>query len=144
MEYFDINDPEIRERIIIENNLAFAFPTNIPIVVGHVLICPKRQVSKIEDLNDDELQAIFDLQKKMKMAMMRIFAAEGFNYAWNEGPVAGQSVGHFHLHMLPRKKGDTGVLEYEPRKFLYRTGDRAESPAQELVEVAELLKSALV
>lgn len=140
MEYFDIHDPEIEERVIVENNLAFAFPTKTPIVPGHILICPKRHVSKVEELNLDELQAIFDLQKQLKHSMKEVFGAEGFNYAWNEGSMAGQSVNHFHLHMLPRKTGDTGIVEYEPRKFLYRPGERAESSKEELIAVGKLLK----
>ncbi len=141
MEYFNINDPQIKSRLIIENELAFAFPTNIPIVPGHTLICPKRHVSKIDDLNDDELHAILLLQKKLKQAMIKVFAAEGFNYAWNEGQIAGQKVNHLHLHMLPRKKSDSGIFEYDPRKFLYRPGKRPESPEQELSEVAELIRN---
>lgn len=86
MQYFDFTDS--KERIIIENDLAFAFPTNIPIVPGHTLICPKRHVPTIDDLTEHELMALFDLQKKLKSAMIQAFAAEGFNYAWNEGDVA--------------------------------------------------------
>jgi histidine triad (HIT) family protein len=140
MEYFDINNIEIKKRIIVENKHAFAFPTKTPIVPGHTLICPKRNVSKIEDLKEEEIKAIFDLQSKLKKAMIKAFNAEGFNYAWNDGKIAGQSINHFHLHMLPRKKDDTGILEYEPRKFLYRPGERPISPENELIEVAKLIQ----
>lgn len=135
--------PEIKERIIIENDLAWAFPTNIPIVPGHILICPKRCVAKFDDLVDTEREAIFDLVKKLKPALVKTFDAEGFNFAWNEGEVAGQKVPHFHLHMLPRKKGDTGVTDYEPRKFLYRPGSREESPEEELKVISKEVKKNL-
>jgi len=75
--------------------------------------------------------------------MIKAFAAEGFNYAWNEELVAGQTVPHLHLHMLPRKKGDSGIVDYEPRKFLYRPGERSDSPDQELIKVTELIKKNL-
>ncbi len=143
MEYFDINDPKIKNRIIIENELAFAFPSNTPIVPGHSLICPKRHVSKIDDLFNDELNAMLLLRKKLKKAMVSAFCADGFNYAWNEGRIAGQSVDHMHLHILPRKKSDSGVFEYDPRKFLYRVGERPRSPEQELSEIVELIKKNL-
>lgn len=143
MEYFDINNPNIKNRLIVENERAFAFPSNIPIVPGHTLICPKRHVSIIDDLTNDELHAILLLQKELKQAMIKAFNAEGFNYAWNEGKIAGQSVNHLHLHILPRKTGDSGIFEYEPRKFLYRPGERSVSPDQELIEVAKLIKDNL-
>ena len=66
MEYFDINEPKIKNRLIVENEWAFAFPSKMPIVPGHTLICPKRHVSKIDDLTEDELHAILFLQKQLK------------------------------------------------------------------------------
>src|SRR5665647_784519 len=106
-------NPGVKEREIIRNELAWAFPTNIPIVPGHVLICPIRCVADINDLTKEEVTAIFDLQEKLKKAFKKVFGAEGFNYAWNENEVGGQAVPHFHLHMLPRKEGDTGITEYD-------------------------------
>lgn len=132
--------PEIKERAIIQNNLAFSFPTNIPIVPGHILIVPNRCVANSGDLTHEEILAIFDLRKQLNKALIQAFDAEGFNYAWNEGESAGQAVPHFHLHMLPRKKGDKGIDEYEPRKFLYRPGSREVSPESELQSVTELIK----
>jgi len=135
--------PEIKERQITSNDLAWAFPTNIPVVPGHTLVVPKRCVAKFEDLNKEEVDAIFDLVNKLKIALIKTFGAEGFNIAWNEGKLAGQSVPHFHLHLLPRKEGDTGITEYEPRKFLYRPGSREDSPEKELRAVAKLIKGNL-
>jgi len=132
------------ERAIVKNRLAFAFLTNIPIVSGHTLVSPVRCVKKIDDLTSEEYQAIFDLVNKLKKVYEKLFGAEGFNCAWNEGEVAGQSVPHFHLHLLPRKKGDTGITEYDPRKFLYRPGSRKESTEEELKEIAQNVKNVLV
>ena len=115
---------EVKAREIIRNEYSWAFPTNIPIVPGHILISPIRCVAKFEDLTKEEISAIFDLLNKIKKSLVKAFNAEGFNYAWNEGKLAGQSIPHFHLHVLPRKTGDTGILEYEPRKFIYRTVER--------------------
>lgn len=137
-------NPAIKERTIIKNDLAWAFPTNIPIVPGHVLIAPIRCVAFFEDLTDKEKTAIFDIRNKLKKVLTKLFQAEGFNYAWNEHEVAGQSVPHFHLHMLPRKTGDTGITEYEPRKFLYRPGSREQSPEEELKAVSELIRNELI
>ncbi len=135
--------PAIKERVIISNELAFAFPTNIPIVPGHVLIVPTRCVATFAELTEAERQAIFNLMGTLKGALTKVFGAEGFNFAWNEGKLAGQSVPHFHLHLLPRKEGDAGIIEYEPRQFLYRPGSREASPEAELKEVAKQLKLTL-
>lgn len=135
--------PAIKERTIVENDHAWAFPTNIPIVVGHTLVAPKRCVAKYEDLTDDEKDAIEDIRKKICSALKRTFGAEGFNFAWNDGKDCGQSVPHFHLHILPRKAGDTGIYEYEPRKFLYRPGEREATPEEELKKVARIISSAI-
>ncbi len=136
-------DPEVKEREIIRNEYAWAFLTNIPIVPGHVLIAPIRCVADFDGLTQEEISAIFELREKLKDALIKSFSAEGFNYAWNEGKLAGQSIPHFHLHMLPRKTGDAGVLEYEPRKFIYRPGEREISPAEELNEVRDVIRNNL-
>jgi bis(5'-adenosyl)-triphosphatase len=136
-------NPAIKERTIISNEFAWSFPTNIPIVPGHVLICPVRCVAKLEELTDNELSAILELRMRLKQALVDLFGATGFNYAWNEGELAGQSVPHFHLHMLPRKKGDTGITQYDPRQFLYRPGSREASPETELLAVAKQIAEAI-
>lgn len=57
--------PAIKERQIIENYLAWAFPTNIPITVGHTLVVPKRCLSKYEDLSKEEKESIEELRIKI-------------------------------------------------------------------------------
>ena len=132
--------PEIKERQIIENDLAWAFLTNIPITLGHTLIIPKRCVAKYEDLTSEEKEAIENLRIKIVEALSKLYGAEGFNIAWNVNKIAGQSVPHFHLHIVPRKVGDEGIYEYEPRKFLYRPGSRETTPETELKAISEEIK----
>ena len=132
--------PEIKERSIAENQTAWAFLTNIPITPGHTLVSPKRVVETMEELTEDELVDIFALTSLVKKALRTTYGAEGFNFAWNEGREYGQSVPHFHLHIVPRTPGDDGITEYEPRKFLYRPGSRQDSPEAELAEIATILR----
>jgi diadenosine tetraphosphate (Ap4A) HIT family hydrolase len=133
--------PEIKDRQILEeNNLAWAFPTNIPITQGHTLVVPKRCVSTFEDLTAEEILAVFTLAKKITNALRKVYGAEGFNFAWNQEKLAGQAVPHFHLHILPRKEGDTGLLGYDPRSFLYRTGDREPLPEAEILKMRDEIK----
>ncbi len=135
--------PEIKERQIVENDLAWAFLTNIPITLGHTLVVPKRCVGRYEDLTPEEKLAIEDLRMKIVNALTKLYGAEGFNIAWNVNKMAGQSVPHFHLHIVPRKAGDEGIYEYEPRKFLYRPGSRVTTPEDELKEVSFEIKDAI-
>lgn len=135
---------EVRLRAFAENDLAFASLSNIPIVPGHTIICPKRHVKYYEEMTFDERAAIEDLRTRIKVALKKSLGAEGFNCAWNEERVAGQSVEHFHLHLVPRKEGDAGICEYEPRKFLYRPGSRAAAPTEELESASEIIKKELL
>lgn len=134
----------IKKREIVGDNLAWAFPTNIPITSGHTLIVPRRCVARYEELTLEEKSAIEDLRLKICEVLRQKFGATGFNFAWNDGKLAGQSVPHFHLHVLPRQEGDTGITEYEPRKFLYRPGSREDSPEDELQEVARIIREGLI
>src|SRR5579872_3653672 len=86
-----MNDPTIGDRTVAENDLAIAFLGNMPIVPGHILVCPKREVAKSEDLSQEEWRDILDLKAVVCEKLKKVFQAEGFNFAWNEGELAGQS-----------------------------------------------------
>lgn len=135
--------PEIKERQVASNDLAWAFPTNIPITPGHMLVVPKRCVAKYEELTPEEKGTIEELRLKIVSALKKLYGSEGFHFAWNDAKVAGQSVPHFHLHIVPRKEGDAGITEYEPRKFLYRPGSREATPEAELAAIAEEIRNAI-
>lgn len=135
--------PEIKQRMVVENELAWVFPTNIPITPGHILVAPKRCVAKLDELTNEERLAILSLADKMMTTLKKVYGAEGFNCVWNQEKLAGQSVPHFHLHIIARKEGDTGLLGYDPRSMLYRTGDREPTSEYELQKVSRLLQDNL-
>ncbi len=135
--------PEIKTRTVKNNGLAWAFLTNIPIAPGHTLVAPVRHVQKFEELTADEKTAIFALMTEVKAALEDLFGAEGFHHVWNEEKIAGQSIPHFHLHIVPRKTGDEGITEYEPRKFLYRPGSRETTPEAELQDISKQITAKL-
>lgn len=142
MECVFCAEPALQSRIITKNNLVFAFPTNIPITPGHTLVAAVRCAPSFDDLTNEEVGALFLMRRRIIGALKTAFGAEGFHFAWNEGEAAGQNVKHFHLHIVPRKKGDAGITKYEPRKFLYRPGSREQSPEKELQTVAKQIKKA--
>lgn len=135
--------PEIKQRSIAENKTAWAFLTNIPITPGHALITPKRVVETIDELSEEELLDIFSLAVIVKKGLRKVYGTKGFNCAWNEGKDFGQSVPHFHLHIVPRSAGDTGITQYDPRSFLYRPGSREDLPESELVATAAEIRSGI-
>ena len=143
MQCIVCDNEDLRARKVSENDLAWAYPTNIPITPGHTLIVPKRHATRPRELSNEERLAILDLAEEIKSALAKAFGAKGFNVAYNEGSVAGQNVAHFHMHIVPRTEGDAGIVEYEPRKFLYRPGSRATSAEEELREVASLIRAHL-
>ena len=97
---------EIPVEIIEESENFLAFPDKNPIAKGHTLIISKKHFSNIIDLPcilGSELLGMIKtiVEKRIKEK------AEGFNIATNIGQAAGQVVMHIHVHIIPRKKGDS-------------------------------------
>lgn len=101
--------PQIADRTYLENDLAFACLGNMPITPGHTLVIPRREVATFAELNPEELSAIQELSVRVMDRLSQHLGAEGFNCAWNQGEKYGQSVGHFHLHIVPRSPVIAGL-----------------------------------
>jgi diadenosine tetraphosphate (Ap4A) HIT family hydrolase len=110
----------------LENELAYASYDTYPVTNGHCLIIPKRHIKNYFDLTDKEILACFQLIKKIKIKIeSNDDTVEGFNVGTNSGSVAGQSVLHCHIHVIPRRKGDVenpqgGVRSVIPLKQHYK------------------------
>ena len=77
-----------------------------PISPGHTLIIPKRHVGSFFDLSSDEREDLMSLLGTAKANVEAEFKPDGYNIGINDGPVAGQTVPHLHVHLIPRYKGD--------------------------------------
>ena len=92
---------------IFENDLAFATFDSYPVSKFHVLIVPKRHVKNYFELSNDEFLAC---NKMIMLSKNKIEkedqTIEGFNIGSNIGKVAGQSINHCHIHLIPRREGD--------------------------------------
>lgn len=96
-----------KEKVLIENEYAFAIPDKYPITEGHTLIIPKRHFASYFDSVQVEHDAIYGLLKiREKQLMENDPLIAGFDIGVNVGEVAGQKVFHCHIHLIPRRKGD--------------------------------------
>jgi ATP adenylyltransferase len=97
-----------KEKILIENDYAFAIPDKYPITEGHTLIIPKRHFASYFDSIQVEHDAIYGLLKMLeKQLLEKDPVITGFDIGVNVGEVAGQKVFHCHIHLIPRRKGDS-------------------------------------
>ena len=85
-----------------------------PASKGHALILPKSHAANIYELSDEMAAKAMILAKKMATAMTAALKCDGFNIVQNNGECAGQTVFHFHMHLIPRYKGDNVGLTWTP------------------------------
>ena len=88
-----------------------------PASKGHALILPKVHVKNIYELPDELAGKVLVLAKKMATAMTEALECDGFNILQNNGETAGQTVFHFHMHLIPRYKEDNVKLTWVPGKL---------------------------
>ncbi len=96
-----------KERVVVENKLAYAVLDAFPVTEQHTLIIPKRHVTDYFGLHQPERNAIHRLLEECRQSIMDSDdTVTGFNVGNNIGEDAGQTVMHCHMHLIPRRKGD--------------------------------------
>ncbi len=96
-----------KEDIIYENEFAYATFDSHPVSKNHCLIIPKRHIKDYFELNENEVVGCDKLIKKIKdFIIKKDETIKGFNIGSNSGKVAGQSIMHCHIHLIPRRDGD--------------------------------------
>ena len=109
-----------------ENDLAYASYDSYPVSDHHCLIIPKRHIKDYFDMTNDELIACNDLIQIVKNEILsKDVNVKGFNIGTNAGKIAGQSIMHCHIHLIPRREGDVdnpqgGVRSVIPNKQHYK------------------------
>ena len=115
----------LKKDFIFENDLAFASLDSYPVSKFHSLIIPKKHKENYFDLDNDEILACNNLILKIKKKIQNDDKSVlGFNMGINSGIVAGQSILHCHIHLIPRRVGDVenpqaGVRGVNPSKQHY-------------------------
>ena len=84
---------------------------------GHALILPKEHYANLNELDDELAAKAFVLAKKMITKLTDILGCEGYNVLQNNGTAAGQTVFHFHMHLIPRYAEDDVKVGWKPGKL---------------------------
>ena len=112
-------------KVVAEYNSVFAIKDNYQVTKGHHLIIPFRHTENYFSMNDQEREDTTALLKALKPKLEeKDPTITGFNIGMNSGETAGQTVMHSHIHLIPRRKGDTlnprgGVRGVIPNKMDY-------------------------
>lgn len=83
-----------------------------PATRGHALIIPKNHYANLYELPEEIAADAMKLAKKLMIRMTEKLHSDGFNIIQNNGEIAGQTVFHFHMHLIPRYKEDGEILKY--------------------------------
>jgi bis(5'-adenosyl)-triphosphatase len=96
----------ILESAFYGNERFFALYNIAPVLPGHSLIVPRAHLGSVLDLSEADLGAFVLFARHVTRLLTRAFAADGFDWTIQDGPSAGQTVPHVHLHVIPRHAGD--------------------------------------
>ena len=113
-----------KDRIILENEIAFAVYDVFPVSKGHMLIIPKKHINNYFEADEDTKKQLWKLVDECKEMADKKYAPQGYNIGINCGETAGQTVMHLHIHLIPRYSGDIknprgGVRGVIPDKRIY-------------------------
>ena len=120
-----IANGEIPSNTIYENEDFRVILDNGPATKGHALVLPKKHYADLFEIPEDVLAGAAKVAKKVAGTMKEKLSCDGLNLVQNNGEAAGQTVFHFHFHLIPRYENDGQHILWKPT-----------SPsAEELVEV---------
>jgi len=95
-----------QDRIIDSNEFGVTIRDGYPISPGHTLVVPKRHIGSWFEIDAEEQLGLLDLLTRAKIVLQDELSPDSYNIGINDGPAAGQTVPHLHMHLIPRYKGD--------------------------------------
>ena len=104
---------EIPSTTVYEDNEFKVILDKFPATSGHMLVIPKEHVENIFEITDENVARVFAVVSEMAKKMKDNLKFDGLNIIQNNGRIAGQSVFHFHIHLIPRYEGDTVNVSWE-------------------------------
>ena len=124
---------DIPTATVYEDEYLRAIMDAAPANKGHIIILPKSHAANIYELEDEYVSRAFVLAKKLAVALKELTGCDGVNILQNNGEAAGQTVFHFHVHVIPRFKDDDCTMVWKPTS--YEDGEASEVAKK----IAELL-----
>ena len=111
-------------RIVTGDMQSVVIRDGFPVSAGHTLIIPRRHIGSFFEARKEERDSLLRLLDESKQALTQEFRPDGWNIGINDGPAAGQTVPHLHIHLIPRYAGDSadprgGVRWVIPAKANY-------------------------
>src|SRR5690242_1703285 len=98
--------PPQTSQLVMETEFVFVLRDGFPVSEGHTLVVPKRHVLSLFDLALEEQTTIWKTVIEAREGLFRDLHPDGFTIGINDGPAAGQTVPHAHIHIIPRFNGD--------------------------------------
>lgn len=126
---------EIPANIVYEDNIVIAFLDISQATPGHVLVVPKKEFEDILELDESVAAHLYQVVVKLAKAIKKSFNPSGINILNNNGEIAGQTVFHYHIHIIPR-------YEVNDVNFVLEN-NYGKVSSDELSKRADLIKSAL-
>jgi len=108
---------DIPSYTLYEDNLFKVFLDLSPTSFGHALLIPKEHYANLFELDDDIASKALILAKKVATAMKASLQCDGFNLLQNNGEIAGQTMFHFHIHLIPRYKDDNTKIIFDHKSL---------------------------
>jgi diadenosine tetraphosphate (Ap4A) HIT family hydrolase len=110
--------------VLASNEHAIAFFDHFPVAEGHTLVVPRAHAASLFDLPPEVSAATWRLVGEVRTLLAERFRPQGFNVGLNDGPAAGQTVPHAHIHVIPRYANDVpdprgGIRWVIPEKAAY-------------------------
>ena len=124
---------DIPTATVYEDEYLRAIMDAAPANKGHIIILPKSHAANIYEIEDEYVSRAFVLAKKLAVVLKKLTGCDGVNILQNNGEAAGQTVFHFHVHVIPRFKDDDCTIVWKPTS--YEDGEASEVAKK----IAELL-----
>ncbi|MCI9319417.1 MAG: HIT family protein [Lachnospiraceae bacterium] len=122
---------EIPSKTIYEDEKFRVILDLAPVTKGHALILPKKHAINLFELSDETAAEAIVLAKKIAGKMREKLKCDGLNLLQNNGETAGQTIHHFHIHVIPRYEGDGQELGWVPNEA---TQEELEMVRKEITE----------